>query len=63
MEKEPDYAAQCNDFAERFNKAVVLMVARRAKVSLPTVRRWMRGQTSPHPLTQESLFKALERDE
>jgi hypothetical protein len=63
MENEPDYVTQSREFSERLNKAIELMVARRAKVSLPTVRRWMRGQTCPHPLMQETLFRALERDE
>jgi hypothetical protein len=57
------FVVESKDFAERFNKAVENMIARKMKISLPTLRRWQRGVTSPHPLMQNAIFKALEGDE
>lgn len=36
-------------------------VARECKVSLGTVRRWKAGESAPHPLGRESVFRVLER--
>jgi hypothetical protein len=50
-------------FQERFNKAVGTRtdreLARHLDVSIPSVRRWRDGTTSPHPLMVEFVFEKL----
>ena len=44
-----------DSFAHRFNVAL----ARMLKVSPPTIRRWINGESAPHPLGQEAVLRAL----
>jgi DNA-binding transcriptional regulator YiaG len=52
-------------FAADFRKASAsyddLELARICKVGTGTIRRWKSGVSSPHPLSQKSLFNLLDR--
>lgn len=53
------------DFARVFGHAKMVLgkdelhLSRLFKVSRPTVNRWLRGVTSPHPLLQKAVYETL----
>jgi hypothetical protein len=53
------------DFARALGHAKVVLgkdelhFSRLFKVSRPTVNRWLRGVTSPHPLLQKAVYETL----
>lgn len=52
------------NFAALFNMRVdgrdELTLARTCKVSIPTIKRWMAGATSPHPIARPAILAALD---
>lgn len=56
---------EASEFAELFNKAQGVLeltdeeVADRLSVSRPTVGRWSRGETAPHPIARPGIFLVL----
>lgn len=60
-------ASDRNEFSRLFKDATVLLeledaeLAGMFKVSRPTIGRWARAESAPHPLGREPVFKSLMR--
>lgn len=54
------------EFKHRFNRWLQTCgtcdreVAKLLQVSLPTVQRWAKGETAPHPIARSALIAKLE---
>ena len=63
-----DPAAIERDFGRRFGLAQKILrlddlgMSRLLKVSRPTIGRWARGDSTPHPLARKAIFAALAKE-
>lgn len=62
-----DEAHSRNGFAEAFKRALRVLelddyeAAKIFQISRPTVGRWTRGDSSPHPVGRQPILKSLEK--